>query len=74
VSAVSAEIVDGTLPEKRFSKRFLRNNVLVRTPESAGRPHGRRRGVQADQPGERRDARRDRAGEAVREQVPDQAR
>ena len=40
VSAVSAEIVGGTLPEKRFSKRFLRPNVPVRTPESAGSPQG----------------------------------
>jgi hypothetical protein len=40
VSAVSAEIVDGTLPEKRFSARFLRHNVPVRTPDSAERPHG----------------------------------
>jgi hypothetical protein len=37
VSAVSAEIVDGTLPEKRFSPRCLRHNVPVRTRESAGR-------------------------------------
>jgi hypothetical protein len=28
VSAVSAEIVGGTLPEKRFSPRFLHHNVL----------------------------------------------
>jgi hypothetical protein len=41
--------------------------------ESAGRPHGRRRGVQEDQPGERRDAREDRAGEAVLVQDPDRA-
>jgi hypothetical protein len=74
VSAVSAEIVGGTLPEKRFLLTALRNNVLVCTPESAGRPHGRRRGVQEDQPGERRDARQDRAGEAVRAQGPDHAR
>ncbi len=40
VSAVNAEIVVGTLPEKRFSSRVLRHNVPVRTPESAGRPHG----------------------------------
>jgi hypothetical protein len=73
VSAVSAEIVGGTLPEKRFSRRFLRRNVPVRTRQSAERPHGRRRGVQPDQPGERRDAREDRAGEAVLAQGPDQA-
>jgi hypothetical protein len=41
------------------------HNVLIRTRESGGRPHGRRRGVQLDQPGERCDARRDQAGEAV---------
>ena len=29
VSAVSAEIVGGTLPEKRFSLRDLRNSVPV---------------------------------------------
>ncbi len=40
VSALSAEIVDGTLPEKRFWRRVLRHNVPVRTRESAGRPHG----------------------------------
>jgi hypothetical protein len=28
VSAVSAEIVGGTLPEKRFSLRALRHNIL----------------------------------------------
>jgi hypothetical protein len=27
LSAVSTEIVDGTLPEKRFSKRFLRRSL-----------------------------------------------
>jgi hypothetical protein len=37
VSAVSAEIVGGTLPEKRFAKRFLCHNVLICTPESAGK-------------------------------------
>ncbi len=30
VSAVSAEIVGGTLPEKRFSVRLLRHSVPVR--------------------------------------------
>jgi hypothetical protein len=30
VSAVSAEIVDGTLPRKRFSRRSLRRSVPVR--------------------------------------------
>ena len=74
VSAVSAEIVDGTLPEKRFSPRDLRHDVLIRMPESAGRPYGRRRGVQVGQPGERRDARQDRASEAVFAQVPDGAK
>ncbi len=39
MSAVSAEIVDGTLPEKRLPLRALRRNVLIRTPESAGRSH-----------------------------------
>jgi hypothetical protein len=29
VSAVSAEIVGGTLPEKRFSLRYLRRSVPV---------------------------------------------
>jgi hypothetical protein len=74
VSAVSAEIVGGTLPEKRLVKMFLRHTVLIRTPESARRPHGRRRGVQPDQLGERRDARQDRAGEAILAQVPDGAK
>jgi hypothetical protein len=73
VSALSAEIAGGTLPEKRFSQRILRRNVLIRRAESAGRPHGRRRGVHGGQPGERRDARRDRAGEAVLGQEPDRA-
>jgi hypothetical protein len=41
VSAVSAEIVDGTLPEKRLWARFLRN-IVIRMPGSAGRPHRRR--------------------------------
>ncbi len=40
VSAVSAEIVVGTVPEKRLPFRALRRNVLVQTPESVGRPHG----------------------------------
>ncbi len=39
-SAVSAEIAGGTLPEKRFSRRFLRRNVPVRRAESAGRRTG----------------------------------
>jgi hypothetical protein len=39
VSAVNAEIVDGTLPEKRLPPRALCRNVLIRTPESAGRSH-----------------------------------
>ena len=39
VSAVSAEIVDGALPEKRLSPRLLRHNVPVCTPNSAGAPH-----------------------------------
>ncbi len=43
VSAVSAEIVDGTLPEKRLPPRPLRHNELIRTPESARRSHGGRR-------------------------------
>jgi hypothetical protein len=73
VSAVSAEIVDGTLPEKRLLPRALCRNMLIRTPESAGRSRGRRRGVQVDQPGERRDARQDRAGEIVVVQPPDHA-
>ncbi len=29
VSALSAEIAGGTLPEKRFSRRFLRRSVPV---------------------------------------------
>jgi hypothetical protein len=42
VSAVRVEIVGGTLPVKRFSKRSLRHNVSVRarfdrkTPGGAG--------------------------------------
>ncbi len=43
VSAVSAEIVGGTLPEKRFSPRALCRSVPVRRAEAAERPHGRRR-------------------------------
>jgi ABC-type nickel/cobalt efflux system permease component RcnA len=39
VSAVSAEILDGMLPEKRLPPRALCRNVLIRTPESAGRSH-----------------------------------
>jgi hypothetical protein len=39
-SAVSAEIVGGTLPEKRFSKRFLRRSVPVR-PARVGRESAR---------------------------------
>jgi hypothetical protein len=38
-SALSAEIVDGTLPERRLSLRILGHNVLIRTPDSAGRLH-----------------------------------
>ncbi len=74
VSAVSAEIAGGTLPEKRFSPRLLRRSEPVQHARmSAERPHGRRRGVQRDQPGERRDARGDRAGEAVVAQPTDRA-
>jgi hypothetical protein len=40
VSAVSAEIVGGTLPEKRFSTRALCRSVPVRRAEAAERPHG----------------------------------
>ena len=40
MSAVSAEIVGGMLPEKRFSLRYLCHNGLLRTLESAGRLHG----------------------------------
>ena len=39
VSAVSAEILDGMLPEKRLPPRALCRNVLIRTPELAGRSH-----------------------------------
>ncbi len=42
MSAVSAEIVGGALPEKRFWWRYLRRNtILILTPDSAGRLHGR---------------------------------
>jgi hypothetical protein len=48
VSAVSAEIVGGTLPEKRFSRRFLRRSVPVQharvgreTARAAARRTGR---------------------------------
>jgi hypothetical protein len=48
VSAVSAEIVGGTLPEKRFSRRFLRHSVPVQharvgreTARAAARRTGR---------------------------------
>jgi hypothetical protein len=75
LSAVSAEIVGGALPEKRFSLRPLRRSVLVRTCKSATSLHGGGGGgVQGDQPGERRDAREDRAREAVLGQGPDRAR
>jgi hypothetical protein len=37
VSAVSAEIAGGTLPEKRFSRRFLRHNVPVRHARVGGK-------------------------------------
>ena len=75
VSALSEEIVGGMLPEKQLLPRTLRHNVPVSfaRPSRPERPHGRRRGVQACQPGERRDARRDRAGEAVLGQGPDHA-
>ena len=39
MSAVSAEIVDGALPEKRLSPRLLRHNVPACTPNAAGAPH-----------------------------------
>jgi hypothetical protein len=73
VSAVSAEIAGGTLPEKRFFPRYLCRSVPFRRAESAARPHGRRRGVQVGKPAESCDAREDRAGEAVLAQVPDRA-
>ena len=57
VSAVNAEIVGGTLPVKRFSRRSLRHNVPGRTPRVGRETARRRRGVQFDQPGKRRDAR-----------------
>jgi hypothetical protein len=44
-SAVSAEIVGGTLPEKRFSLRALRHNVPVqhaRVGHKTARPAARR--------------------------------
>jgi hypothetical protein len=72
VSAVSAEIVGGALPEKRLPRRRLRQRAhpQARVGRKTAR---RRRRVQGDQPGERRDARQDRAGEAVHGQVPDHA-
>jgi hypothetical protein len=73
VSAVSAEIVAGTLPEKRFWKRFLCRSVPVQHARVGWETARRRRGVQVGQPGERRDAREDRAGEAVLAQGPDRA-
>jgi hypothetical protein len=73
VSAVSAEIAGGTLPEKRLPLRALRHSVPIRRVKSAGRSHGRRCGAQKGQPGERRDAREDRAGEAVSVQAPERA-
>ncbi len=38
ISTVSAEIVGGTLPEKRLTWRFLCRNVLIARPS---RPEGR---------------------------------
>jgi hypothetical protein len=69
VSAVRVDIVGGTLPVKRFSKRSLRHNVPVRTPDSTGRLPAAR-GVQHGQPGKRSDALQDRASEAVLGQEP----
>jgi hypothetical protein len=50
VSAVSAEIAGGTLPEKRFSKRDLRRNVPVqhaRVGRETARAAARRTGTPA---------------------------
>jgi hypothetical protein len=69
VSAVRVDIVGGTLPVKRFSKRSLRHNVSVRTSASTGRLPAAR-GVQQGQPGKRGDALQDRASEAVLGQEP----
>ncbi len=73
VSAVSAEIVDGMVPEKRLSKMFLRARSHARVGWELRETARRRRGVQVRQPGERRDAREDRAGEAALGQAPERA-
>jgi hypothetical protein len=47
VSAISAEIAGGTLPEKRFSRRFLRRSVPVqhaRVGQETARAAARRTG------------------------------
>ena len=77
VSAVSAEIADGTLPEKRLSLRDLWLNVPFNVPFAHPIRRGnarRRRAVQGHQPGERRDACKDRAIEAILGQMPEHAR
>jgi hypothetical protein len=51
VSAVSAEIVGGTLPEKRFVARFLRHSVPVqhaRVGRETARAAARRTGRPAE--------------------------
>jgi hypothetical protein len=77
VRTVSAEIADGTLPEKRLSPRDLWHNVPFNVPFPHPIRRGnarRRRAVQVDKPGERRDAWEYRAGEAVLGQMPEHAR
>ncbi len=69
--AVSAEIVDGIVPLKRFSARSLCHNVASPIGRSSARRQRGPRGVQADQPSERRDVSQDRTSEAVLTQVPD---
>jgi hypothetical protein len=69
--AASAEIVDGILPLKRFSPRSLCHNVASPIGRSSARRQRGPRGVQADQPSERRDVSQDRTSEAVLTQGPD---
>jgi hypothetical protein len=69
--AVSAEIVAGILPLKRFSARSLCHNVASLIGRGSTRRQRGPRDVQDDQPSERRDVSQDRASEAVLAQVPD---
>ncbi len=67
MSALSAEMVEGTLPLKRFSESDLRRNGCRTNPYLASDRGG---GVQHDEAGQHRDARREGPGEHVRVQGP----